>query len=300
MGDMSSTDAEQVVLGGFAHLKTVHLGAEVAAGLIGFAFLLSPIPTIWKIFKKRDTEKHSSLPYILLAYNSTLWAMYAYFSANTFQGLAFSVGAFIQWFYVVVFGMFVNKEMKKRFYIYISVVVTSFLVLGAIASIPFISVKTSNYVPFGYHPTEQQLEKLTTDEAKSKKIQECANKLAANIVGTVASIVNVGLYASPLATVKNVLQTKDLTYMPISFIALGLASSFAWGVHSVTYPDKIDYFMGIVCLIGLILNIAQFVLYLVILGQQPKNESAAEPLNPNKKSKNSRTKKTPSKPKEEV
>ncbi|XP_061372391.1 bidirectional sugar transporter N3-like [Gastrolobium bilobum] len=77
-------------------------------GLLGnitsFMVFLAPLPTFYKIYKKKSTEGFQSLPYLVALFNCVLWLSYAFVKKDAFLLLSInSTGCFIEIIYIIMY-----------------------------------------------------------------------------------------------------------------------------------------------------------------------------------------------------
>ncbi|KAL3829347.1 hypothetical protein ACJIZ3_018149 [Penstemon smallii] len=85
-------------------------------GNITASFLfISPVPTFWRIVKKRSTEEFSSIPYIILLLNASFWTYYGIIIPNGLLLITINgFGATVQAIYVFIFLLFAPPKLKVR------------------------------------------------------------------------------------------------------------------------------------------------------------------------------------------
>ncbi|POM77843.1 MtN3-like protein [Phytophthora palmivora] len=81
----------------------------------------------------------------------------------------------------------------------------------------------------------------------------------ASTFGFIAVTINIALYASPLAGMKKVIQTKDASSLPITISAVFLGNAALWVVYAVAAGDM---FVMVPNVLGMILCAAQVGLYI--------------------------------------
>lgn len=71
-------------------------------------------------------------------------------------------------------------------------------------------------------------------------------------VGLICVVVCVGMYASPLATIQQVIKTRSTASLPLPLITAGCLCSFLWSIYGilqsdpfVIFPNSISLFLGI-------------------------------------------------------
>ncbi|GMF59525.1 unnamed protein product [Phytophthora fragariaefolia] len=98
----------------------------------------------------------------------------------------------------------------------------------------------------------------------------------ASTFGFIAVTINIVLYASPLASMKKVIQTKDASSLPITISAVFLGNAALWVVYSLTVGDM---FVVVPNLLGMLLCTAQVALY---IKYRPRGQDADESTSFNK------------------
>ena len=85
--------------------------------------------------------------------------------------------------------------------------------------------------------------------------------LALSVIGKVAVIVCVILFASPLAALKTVIETKSAKSIPLPFTLACMLNCFLWSVAGVL--DMKDFYVYFPNILGLLSSIAQLSLYFI-------------------------------------
>ena len=85
-------------------------------------------------------------------------------------------------------------------------------------------------------------------------------ELASNLIGRLGVIVCIVLFASPLAALKTVIQTKSAKSIPLPFTLTCILNCFLWTVYGLDIKDFNVYFPN---LLGLMSSLAQFALILM-------------------------------------
>ncbi|KAL8215868.1 hypothetical protein R6Q57_022705 [Mikania cordata] len=74
---------------------------------------LSPLPTFFKVYKKKSAEGYQSVPYVVGLFSAMLWIYYALLKSNTMLLITInSVGCFIQTFYICFFLFYAPKKAR--------------------------------------------------------------------------------------------------------------------------------------------------------------------------------------------
>ncbi|CAH9117042.1 unnamed protein product [Cuscuta europaea] len=78
------------------------------------------------------------------------------------------------------------------------------------------------------------------------------------IVGGIAALASIVMYASPLASMKLVITTKSVEYMPLSLSVCSLVNSLCWSLYALM---RMEIFILAPNGIGVLLGLLQIVLY---------------------------------------
>ncbi|KAF3438493.1 hypothetical protein FNV43_RR21255 [Rhamnella rubrinervis] len=206
-----------------------HLSLTLAFGLLGnivsFMVYLAPIPTFYKVYKRKSTEGFQSLPYVVALFSSMLWIYYAILKQDaTLLITVNSVGCVIETIYIVLFLFYAPKMSRIQ---------TGKLLLLLIA--------------FGYG----LMLVLTIFLAKGQK--------RIKIVGWICLVINLIVFAAPLFIMRRVIRTKSVEFMPFPlsfFLTLGAVMWFFYG-----FLLK-DYNIALPNILGFVFGIIQMVLYM--------------------------------------
>ncbi|KAL8154152.1 hypothetical protein V2J09_011912 [Rumex salicifolius] len=103
----------------------VHHPWVFAFGLLGnvisFLVYIAPLPTFWRIYKKKSTEGFQSLPYVCAIFSSMLWIYYALLKSNSLLLITInSFGCVIETIYIAVFLAYAPKQAKSASHQYSS------------------------------------------------------------------------------------------------------------------------------------------------------------------------------------
>ncbi|CAN4089321.1 unnamed protein product [Withania somnifera] len=88
------------------------LAFGVLGNIISFIVFLSPIPTFYKIYKKKTAEGYQSIPYVVALFSSMLWIYYAFLKTNVTLLITInSFGIFIETIYVGIYLFYAPKKL---------------------------------------------------------------------------------------------------------------------------------------------------------------------------------------------
>ncbi|XP_059664055.1 bidirectional sugar transporter SWEET9-like [Cornus florida] len=210
--------------------------------IVGFLVFLAPVPTFYKIYKKKSTEGFQSLPYVIGLFSAMLLIYYAFLkSSSTILLITInSFGCLIETTYILLYIFYAPKKTRIQ---------TIKL---------FISL---NVVGFGL------LLLLTQFLAKG------LTRL--KIVGMICLVFSLCVFVAPLCIVRQVIRTKSVEYMPFLlsfFLTLGAVMWFFYGLL-----EK-DYNIAIPNILGFGFGVLQMVLYVIY--KKPKKVDHEEQMLP--------------------
>ncbi|KAG7388633.1 hypothetical protein PHYPSEUDO_012124 [Phytophthora pseudosyringae] len=190
---------------------------------------IAPLPDFWRIHTSRSTGEVSILPVVMLFANCYMWVLYSYLVSNIFPLFAVTLFGIAT---SIVFVSIYYRWTKDR--AYVVKVCTVALVLLAIGTLYYI-LATSG----------------VTDQSEAA---------VEKTLGFMAIAFNLVLYASPLESMKKVVQTKNASSMPIAISSIFLVNAALWVVFAVAVSDM---FVLVPNAVGTFLCAVQVALYIV-------------------------------------
>lgn len=209
----------------------------VIGNIISILMFLSPVPTFWRIIKKKSTEEFSSFPYICTLLNSSLWTYYGTIKAGEY--LVATVNGFgivVETIYILLFLIYAPPKMRVKT-----------AILAGILDVVILAAAVVT--------TQLALE----GEARS------------GAVGIMGAALNILMYGSPLAVMKTVVKTKSVEYLPFLLSFFFFLNGGVWLLYAVLVRDSI---LGVPNGTGFVLGAIQLVLHGIYRnGKQPKHVS---------------------------
>ncbi|KAJ8759408.1 hypothetical protein K2173_006928 [Erythroxylum novogranatense] len=195
----------------------------VLGNIVSTMVYLAPMPTFWRIHRKRSTEGFKSLPYLVALFSSMLWFYYAMLKNDAFLLITInSFGCVIETIYI---GLYIAYASRKNRISTIKVFAT--MNMGLFSLILLI--------------TEFLVE----------------NSVRAKVLGWINVAVNVSVFASPLSIVAQVIRTRSVEFMPFPLSFFLTLTAITW--FSMAYLQRIS----LPNILGFLLGLVQMVLYAV-------------------------------------
>ncbi|EGZ24765.1 hypothetical protein PHYSODRAFT_420141, partial [Phytophthora sojae] len=187
-------------------MSTFELVLRVLTTATAILVSIAPLPDFWRIHKSRTTGEVSILPVVMLFSNCCAWVIYSYVVNNIFPLFAVTLFGIAT---SIVFISIYYRWTKDRLHV---------VKLCAIA-LALLAAYTLYYILAANGVTNQ------SDAAIEKTL------------GFIAIAFNLVLYASPLETMKKVVQTKNASSMPISMSSIFLVNAVLWVVFAAATGD---------------------------------------------------------------
>ncbi|KAK1430656.1 hypothetical protein QVD17_13552 [Tagetes erecta] len=204
--------------------------ARTAVGIIGnviaLILFLSPVPTFIQIVKKGAVEQFSPVPYLATFVNCGIWVLYGLPLVHPHSLLVITIngaGLFIETVYLLLFIIYSDRKQRIK------------VILIILAEIVFLAV----------------LSLLVLTVTHSTKIRS-------DVVGSIAIVGNILMYAAPLSVMKLVVTTKSVEYMPFFLSLFSLLNGISWTTYALI---RFDPYIVIPNGLGSLLGITQLILY---------------------------------------
>ncbi|XP_021742684.1 bidirectional sugar transporter NEC1-like [Chenopodium quinoa] len=208
---------------------TVHTLAVIfgiLGNIVSVGVFLSPLPTFYRIYKRKSSEGYKSLPYAVALFSAMMLLYYGSLKPDGFLLITInSFGCFIEVIYLVTFLVYAPKQTKNftlKLIVLFNLGVCSLVML------------------------------LTTFLAKgSKRI---------TIVGWINAAINLAVFAAPMSVMRQVIRTRSVEFMPISLSLALTLNATMWFFYGFFLKD---YFIAGPNILGFFLGMIQTSLYIV-------------------------------------
>ncbi|XP_039160763.1 bidirectional sugar transporter N3 isoform X2 [Eucalyptus grandis] len=86
----------------------------ILGNFVSFFVFLAPVPTFYKIYRNKLTEKFQSIPYLVALFSSMLWLYYAFLKGHSFLLITInSFGCVIEMVYIAIYIAYAPIAAKK-------------------------------------------------------------------------------------------------------------------------------------------------------------------------------------------
>ncbi|XP_071695797.1 bidirectional sugar transporter SWEET6b-like [Rutidosis leptorrhynchoides] len=198
----------------------------VIGNLISIILFLSPVPTFYKIWKRKSVERYSPVPYLVTFVNCGLWIFYGLPLVHPHSLLVTTTngaGMAIECVYLLLFIIY--SDLKKRMRVILVLVVEIIFLTGLVVLVLTLTHST---------------------------------KTRSAIVGGICIFGNISMYASPLSVMKMVITTKSVEYMPFLLSLFCFANGVCWFSYALI---RFDPFVAVPNGLGALFGLAQLILY---------------------------------------
>ncbi|KAL9231582.1 hypothetical protein vseg_006793 [Gypsophila vaccaria] len=219
----------------FQHLPWVTIFG-VLGNTISFMVFLSPIPTFYRIYKKKSTEEFQSIPYVVAFFSAMLWLFYAFIKTDVIFLVTINLfGLVIETIYLAIFLLYANKQTRMN--TVKMLLLFNVFGFGVIAFFTLVIAQTTSV-------------RLT-------------------ILGWICLIFSLSVFVAPLGVMRKVIRTKSVQYMPFLLSFFLTISAVVWFFYGLF---KHDFYVAIPNILGFSFGILQMVLYAIYRNAKPIDE----------------------------
>ncbi|KAH9608807.1 hypothetical protein KSS87_015151 [Heliosperma pusillum] len=186
---------------------------------------LSPIPTFYRIYKKKSTEEFQSIPYVVAFFSALLWLFYAYIKTDVIFLVTINLfGIFIETIYLAIFLMYADKQTR----------------MNTLKMLLLFNVFGFGVIVF-----------CTMVIAKTDSVR-------LTILGWICLVFSLCVFVAPLGVMRKVIRTKSVKYMPFFLSFFLTISAVVWFFYGLC---KHDFYVAIPNVLGFSFGILQMILY---------------------------------------
>ncbi|KAK8564008.1 hypothetical protein V6N12_036140 [Hibiscus sabdariffa] len=198
----------------------------MTGNIISVLVFLAPVPTFYRIFKKKSTESFQSLPYQVALFSCMLWLYYALIKRGAFLLITInSFGCVVETIYISMYIAYASKDSRKsamKLFVAMNVVLFSFILI-----ITHFVLKSSVRAP---------------------------------VLGWICVAISVSVFAAPLNIMARVVRTRSVEFMPFNlsfFLTLSAVMWFSYGLFIK------DLCVALPNVLGFVLGMLQMILYAI-------------------------------------
>ncbi|KAM0867010.1 hypothetical protein ACQ4PT_042286 [Festuca glaucescens] len=204
----------------------------ILGNIISLMVFLSPLPTFYRVYRKKSTEGFQSTPYVVTLFSCMLWMYYAFLKSGAELLLTINgVGCVIETLYIAMYLLYAPKSAR---------LLTAKLFLGLDVGLFGLIALVTMLVSRG--------------------------DLRVHLVGWVCVAVALCVFAAPLSIIRLVIRTKSVEFMPISLSFFLVLSAVIWFAYGAL---KKDVFVAVPNVLGFVFGVAQMALYMAYRNKSP-------------------------------
>ncbi|WOL01744.1 bidirectional sugar transporter SWEET14 [Canna indica] len=201
-----------------------HIGC-IAGNIISFMVFLAPLPTFYRVYRKKSTEGFQSVPYVVGLFSAVLWIFYALIKSDAYLLITInSIGCVIQASYLLIYLIYAPR--KAKIYTAKLLLLLNVALFGLVVLLTLLLFKGA------------------------KRVQ---------VLGWICVGFSVCVFVAPLSVIRLVIKTKSVEFMPFSlsfFLTLSAVVWFAYGLLSR------DIYVALPNVLGFVFGILQMALYI--------------------------------------
>ncbi|GJN07895.1 hypothetical protein PR202_ga25766 [Eleusine coracana subsp. coracana] len=210
----------------------------ILGNILSFLVTLAPVPTFYRVYKKKSTESFQSVPYVVALLSAMLWLYYALLTRDVLLLSINAIACVVQSVYLTIYIVYAPKE-AMAFTLKLLCTLNVALYGGMVAFLQF-------YVK-GHHRV--------------------------SIAGGIGAAFAFAVFVAPLAIIRQVIRTKSVEFMPIGLSFFLTISAVVWFLYGLLMKD---FFIAMPNILGLLFGLAQMALYFVY--RNPKKNGAVSEI----------------------
>ncbi|OAY75472.1 Bidirectional sugar transporter SWEET15 [Ananas comosus] len=204
----------------------------ILGNIISLMVYLAPLPTFYRVYKKKSTEGFQSIPYIIALFSSMLWIYYAFLKPDASLLITInSIGCAIEAIYIITYLVFAPKNVKI-----FTAKILFLLIVGAYGTILLLTLL------------------LSKDSSR------------VHLVGWICMGFSVTVFVAPLSIMRLVIRTKSVEFMPFSLSFFLTLSAIVWFFYGLLTKD---IYVALPNVLGFLFGIMQMVLYVAYKDVKP-------------------------------
>ncbi|KNA15692.1 hypothetical protein SOVF_095750 [Spinacia oleracea] len=219
------------------HLHQLTIIFGILGNIVSFGVFLAPLPTFWRIFKKKSTLGFQSIPYSVALFSSMLLLYYAFLKETngTMILTINTIGCAIEGAYLIVYLIYATKESR--------VYTAKLLGLFNVGFFGVIVLTTMLFV-----------------RGTDKHSMFSKGGMRVDVVGWICGIFSVCVFAAPLSVMRMVIKTKSVEFMPFGLSVSLTLCAIIWFFYGFLIKD---FYIALPNILGFAFGIVQMILYVI-------------------------------------
>ncbi|CAL4939405.1 unnamed protein product [Urochloa decumbens] len=221
---------------------TVQHPLVFAVGILGnilsFLVTLAPVPTFYRVYKKKSTESFQSVPYVVALLSAMLWLYYALLSMDVLLLSINAIACVVESVYLAIYLVYAPRDAMVSTMKLLCIM--NMGLFGAMVAILQFFVDGQRRV---------------------------------SIAGGVGAAFALAVFVAPLAIIRQVIRTKSVEFMPFWLSFFLTISAVAWFFYGLLLKD---FFVAMPNVLGLLFGLAQMALYFMY--RNPKKNGAVSEI----------------------
>ncbi|XAR67868.1 hypothetical protein NMG60_11002801 [Bertholletia excelsa] len=210
-------------------LFSVHhllFASGILGNIVSFMVYLAPVPTFYRVVKKKSTEGFQSIPYLVALFSSMLWIYYASLKPNSFLLISINcVGCVVETIYIALYLAYAPK--KARMTTLKLLILLNFGGFCVIALFSHFLVKGASRI---------------------------------RVLGWVCLVFSVSVFAAPLSIMRQVIRTKSVEFMPFSLSFSLTLNAVMWFFYGLLQKD---FYIALPNIVGFVFGVLQMAIYMI-------------------------------------
>uniref|UniRef100_A0ACD5XKK9 Uncharacterized protein n=1 Tax=Avena sativa TaxID=4498 RepID=A0ACD5XKK9_AVESA len=207
----------------------------IVGNILSFLVILAPVPTFYRVYKRKSTESFQSVPYAMALLSAMLWLYYALLTKDLLLLTINVVGCVVESAYLAIYISYAPKKA------------TAF------------TVKLVAIMNVGLYGVMVAVLQLGVKDGESR----------VTIAGAIGSAFALAVFVAPLAIIRQVIRTKSVEFLPFWLSFFLTISAVVWFFYGLLMKD---FFVATPNVLGLLFGLAQMSLHLVY--KNPKKKGA--------------------------
>ncbi|XP_021282235.1 bidirectional sugar transporter SWEET15 [Herrania umbratica] len=212
----------------------------VLGNIISVLVYLAPVPTFYRIYRKKSTESFQSLPYQVALFSSMLWLYYALIKKNALLLITInSFGCIVETMYISMYIAYASKNSRMsamKLFVGVNVGLFSLILI-----LTYFLVKSS---------------------------------IRIQLLGWICVAISVSVFAAPLNIVARVIRTGSVEFMPFNLSFFLTLSAILWFAYGLFIKDLC---VALPNILGFVLGMLQMLLYAVYRNTKKATEEKKPP-----------------------